>query len=333
MVMMKKVMVVLMMMVVALFVSGARAGVSVVMNSSFEHDGYVNDINEEPPYRWPDVSAADAKFRGLVSESTDWTIHGGHYLVVYSYSFSVLNAGDEATVSQQVYLTDVNEIIFNVRLDTGSASHVWHTSQRTAFLKIDADVVWDSNSLAGAPGDIRGEYLDQVYVVDEKYKDANSHALSLGLRVNQYDEWGPISYYTMWDLVRFDTHCGGFGYLAQDFARDCYIDELDLAVLAEQWLADVNEVYDLFEDGVFNFNDYDLFAEYWMANSDSNNWRDDNCYQAPLLDADFNDDGIINFVDFTILTGDWLDGSETADYIVLSGLFDEWLAKSWLYGL
>ena len=303
--MMKKVMVVLIMTVVALFVSGARAGVSVVMNSSFEHDGYINDINDQPPYRWPDVSAADAKFRGLVSESTDWTIHGGHYLVVYSYSFSVLNAGDEATVSQQVYLTDVNEIIFNVRLDTGSASHVWHTSQRTAFLKIDADVVWDSNSLAGAPGDIRGEYLDQVLV----------------------------SYYTMWDLVRFDTHCGGFGYLAQDFARDCYIDELDLAVLAEQWLADVNEVYDLFEDGVFNFNDYDLFAEYWMANSDSNNWRDDNCYQAPLLDADFNDDGIINFVDFTILTGDWLDGSETADYIVLSGLFDEWLAKSWLYGL
>ncbi|MHC4387180.1 MAG: hypothetical protein ACYSX1_01075, partial [Planctomycetota bacterium] len=64
---MKKVMVVLIMMVVALFVSGARAGVSVVMNSSFEHDGYINDINDKPPYHWCDVNAPDAKFQGQIS--------------------------------------------------------------------------------------------------------------------------------------------------------------------------------------------------------------------------------------------------------------------------
>lgn len=344
---MKKVMVVLMMTAVVLFVSGARAGVSVVMNSSFEHDGYINDINEEPPYRWSDVSAADAKFKGLVADATDWTIHGDHYLVLYSYSYAILNAGDEATVSQQVYLTDVNEIVFNVRLETSVGyDDPWHTSKRTAFLKIDQDVVWDSNGLEGAPDDVRGEYLDQVYIVEEEYKDANSHTLSVGLRVNQDDWLNPVSYYTKWDLVRFDTHCGGFGYLSQDFARDCYIDGLDLAVLARQWLEDVNEVYDLFKDGIFNFNDYDLFAEYWMANSDSNNWRDDNCYQAPLPDGDLNDDGIVNFVDFAILTDDWqedveikdcirgdINRSERVDYDDILILLDEWLAKSWLYGL
>jgi hypothetical protein len=346
MVMMKKVMVVLMMTIVVLFVTGARAGVSVVMNSSFEHDGYINDINEEPPYRWCDVSAADAKFKGLVADAADWTIHGEHYLALYSYSYVVLNAGDEAAVSQQVYLTDVNEVTFNVKLETGDACDAWHTSKRTAFLKIDGDVVWDSNGLEGAPDDIRGEYLDQVYVVEEKYKDANSYKLSVGLRVNQDDLLGHISYVTKWDLVRFDTHCGGFGYLSQDFGRDCYIDGLDLAVVAEQWLEDVNEVYDLFKDGIFNFRDYDLFAEYWMANSDSNNWRESNCYVPGMPAADLDDNGIVNFVDFAILTDDWqeeveikdcirgdIDRSGAVDQDDMSTLFDEWLAKSWLYGL
>jgi hypothetical protein len=346
MVTMKKVTVVVMVTVVALFVSVARAGVSVVMNSSFEHDGYINDIDEEPPYHWCDVNTPSDKFQGRISDAGDWKTHGDHYLVLYSYSYVVLNAGDEATASQQVYLTDVNEIIFDVNLETGHAGDAWHTSRRTAFLKIDEDVVWDSNGLEGAPDDIRGEYLDRVYVVAEKYKDANSHTLSLGLRVNQDDWLGTISYVTKWDLVRFDTHCGGFGYLSQDFARDCYIDELDLAVLAKQWLEDVNEVYDLFKDGVFNFNDYDLFAQFWMANSDSNNWRDDNCYQGLLLDGDLNDDGIVNFVDFAILTDDWMEEveikdcirgdinrSEMVDYDDILILLEEWLKKSWLYGL
>ena len=83
-----------------------------------------------------------------------------------------------------------------------------------------------------------------------------------------------------------------------------------------------------------------------MANSDSNNWRDDNCYQAPLLDGDLNDDGIVNFVDFAILTDDWqedveikdcvrgdINRSEKVGYDDILILLDEWLTKSWLYGL
>ena len=343
--MMNKVTVIAVSMFLAVFADGARAGVSVVMNSSFEHDGYINDINEEPPYRWCDVSVAEAKFKGLVSDAADWTIHGGHYLVLFSYPYGRFNAGDEATVSQQVYLTDVNEITFNVKLETGVGyDDPWHPSKRAAFLAIDDEIVWESNSVGS---DVRGEYLDQVYVVEEEqYKDANSHKLSVGLRVKQKDELNPVSYYTKWDLVRFDTHCGGFGYLSQDFARDCYIDGLDLAVLAKQWLEDVNDVYDLFEDGIFNFRDYDLFAEYWMANSDSNNWRESNCYVPGMPAADLNDDGIVNFVDFAILTDDWMEEVEirdcvrgdinrsgTVDHDDMSILLDEWLTKSWLYGL
>jgi len=317
----------------------ARAGAGVVMNGSFENDGWINDIRTEPPYRWCDVSVPAGKFNGQVSNDTDWLTHGDHYLILNSLPWATLSANDMATISQQVYLTDVNEIIFNVKLETAHPDDPWDPSQRSAVLLIDDEVVWESNSVGA---DVRGEYYDQIYTVEDK--DADSHKLSLGIRVNAAD-YTYINYQAKWDVVRFDTHCGGFGYLPQDLDRDCYIDGVDLAMLVEQWLVEgPDQKYDLFGDGIINFDDYAFFTGYWMANSDSSNWRDNNCYQAELPATDLDDDGIVNCVDYAILIDDWMeevptgtclrgdiDGSGEVDYTDLCMLLDGWLEKSWLY--
>ncbi|UCC22501.1 MAG: hypothetical protein JSW23_00040, partial [Planctomycetota bacterium] len=272
----------------------------------------------------------------------DWLTHGDHYLILISYSYATFNINDMATVSQEVYLTDVSEIVFNVKLDT-TYDDPWDPSKRSAVVSIDDEVVWESNSVGS---DVRGEYYDQVYTVHTQYQDADPHKLSLGIRVNE-GGYTYIKYLTKWDLVRFDTHCGGFGYLAEDFDGDCYIDGVDLAMLAEQWVVEEpDEKYDLFEDGIINFDDYALFTDYWMANSNSVNWRDDNCYQSELPVTDLDDDGIVNCVDYAVLMDDWMEevpegtclrgdinGSGEVDYTDLCMLLDGWLEKSWLYGL
>ena len=322
----------------------AQAGVSVVMNGSFENDGPVVDIGAKAPYRWCDVDVP-SKFYGRIiwdPEDENWLSHGDHYLEVSSNPYKTFFTGEMATISQDVYLTDVSEIIFNIKLDT-DYDDPWDPSKRGAVLLIDDDVVWESNSIGP---DVRGEYYDQVYTVHPQYQDADLHKLSLGIRVNE-GGYTYVNYQASWDAVRFDTHCGGFGYLAEDFDGDCYIDGVDLRMLVEQWLVvGPDEKYDLFEDGIINFDDYALFADYWMANSDSVNWRDDNCYQAELPVTDLDDDGIVNCVDYAVLMDDWMeevpegtclrgdiDGSGEVDYADLCMLFDGWLEKSWLYGL
>jgi hypothetical protein len=225
-----------------------------------------------------------------------------------------------------------------VKLDTEDPRDAWNPSERSAVLLIDNnDVVWESNSVGS---DVRGEYYDQVYTVAEEYKDGDSHKLSLGIRVNAAG-FTYISYLAQWDVVRFDIHCGGFGYLPEDFDRDCYIDGVDLGMLIEHWLVEgPDEKYDLFEDGIINFDDYAYFTNYWMANSDSSNWRDDNCYQAELPANDLNGDGIVNFVDYKLLTDVWMMEEEVpegmcyrVDDLDLDLFVDEWLVTGWIYGL
>jgi hypothetical protein len=339
---MKRTVSITVMIIVLILGAMAQAGVSIVMNGSFEKDGWISNIRTEPPYRWCDVSVPVGKFSGSVSDATDWLKHGEHYLILASYPYATFGINDMATISQEVYLTDVNEIIFNVKLDT-TYDDPWDPTQRTAVLSIDDEVVWESNSVGP---DVRGEYYDRVYAVEEKYKDADSHKLSLGIRADA-GGYTYINYLTKWDLVRFDTHCGGFGYLPEDFGRDCYIDGVDLAMLVEQWLVEGPDAeYDLFGDGIINFDDYAFFTDYWMANSDSSNWRDDNCYEAELPATDLDDDGIVSFADYAILMDDWkqevaagtccrgdIDGSGEVDYPDLWMLLDGWLEKSWLYGM
>jgi hypothetical protein len=336
---MKKVIVFVMTMIVLVCADLAQGGVSLVVNSSFENDGSIGDITQKAPYRWCDVSVPIGKFSGWVSNATDWVKHRNYYLILKSRPYVTFAVNDKATVSQDVYLTDVNEIIFNVRLDT-TYNDPWDPAQRSAVLLIDGDVVWESNSVGS---DVRGSYYDQIYTVDAQYKDANSHTLSVGIKANAAG-YTYIEYRAKWDLVRFDTHCGGFGYLPGDFDRNCYVDVFDLEALTGQWLdEDPNYKYDVCQDGWYtvDFFDYAVFADDWMLNSDSDNWWMASCKQAELLSSDLNDDGIVNMLDYAILTGNWqqvgdcirgdIDRSKIVDSADLDIFIDEWLSRSWIY--
>lgn len=336
---MKKTTVTAAVMVMLLLAQRTQAGVSLIMNGSFEDDGIINDIAVKAPRRWCDVNIPSDKFGGWVN--TLWKTHGNYSLSLYS-GFVTFTAGDMITVSQQVYLTDVNQIIFDLRLGT-IAGYLWDPGKRSALLLIDGNVVWDSSDFIP---DVSGEYRNQMVDVNEIYKNAGPHTLSLAMRANVSEiEWF-FQYLAQWDFVKFDTRCGGFGYLPEDLNHDCYVDMLDLKVLAGQWLAEeLNEEYDLFQDEevIINFHDFAMFASYWQDNTDWKNWQDENCFELELLDGDLDDDGIVNLRDFAILTGDWMskgpcirsdiDGSKVVDYRDLSKLADEWLLKSWLYGL
>jgi len=323
--------------VVLLAGSSTQAGVSLIMNGSFEDDGIINDITLKTPRKWCDVNVPSDKFLGWIS--TDWKTHGNYSLSLYS-GFASFAFGDMATVSQQVYLADVNKIIFDLSLGA-IAGYPWDPSKRSALLLIDGDVIWDSGDHVP---NANSEYLNQMVDVDEIYKDANSHRLSLALRADVTGmEWF-FQYLARWDFVKFDTHCGGFGYLPGDLNQDCYVDMLDMKVLAEHWLEPVILLLsDVSDDGVVNFKDFAVFTDRWASNSNWENWQDDNCFEVKLLAADLNDDGIVNLCDFAILTCNWMsedtciradiDGSGIVDYGDISKLADEWLLKSWLYGL
>ena len=242
------------------------------------------------------------------------------------------------TVSQQVYFEeDVNELIFDVKLATGW-DDPWDPAKRTAFVLIDGNEVWESNSVGS---DVRGEYLDQSYTVEDQYKDANTHTLTLGLRAN-VSGTPFIEYYAQWDFIKFDKYCGGLGYLSGDFDLDCYVDMNDFKQLIDVWLMEApSQKYDLFKDGIIDFHDFALFAQYWMANSYWENWGDDNCYEVELLISDIDDSGEVDYGDMLVLVDNWLDtGSCNRADINFDGIVDfkdfailtrDWQQRSWLY--
>ena len=187
---------------------------------------------------------------------------------------------------------------------------------------IDDEVVWESNSIGS---DVRGEYLRRTYTIDDKYKDANPHKLSLSLRSN-VNESTIIKYSAKWDFVRFDTHCEGFGYLWADLNTDCVVDFNDLVLLAENWLdCDPGYKYDLFEDAdnIVNASDFAVFADEWLTDSYQYRPTDE------LLAYDLNNDGVVDFLDYAMLTEDR--NLESCDPVF--ELTTDWLLKSWLYRL
>ena len=322
--MMKKTVVVVAgIMIMALFGNITKADVSVIVNGSFEADGWINSITpESAPHGWSDVNnLPSAKFSGWVEN--DWSTH-----VDYGYSLTLcananqnVETGDMAMVSQEVYLEDVNEIIFDIRLGTEYSHIPWDSQKRSAVLLIDDDIVWDSDVLgAGATG----EYRDIAVDVNGLY-GGGLHKLSLAIRIDTaetsyWQDWA------QWDFIRFDTHCEGFGYLPADLNYDCYVDWFDLELLVEQWLQGPPvEKYDLFEDNknIVDFRDYAVLANSWLGTS---YWRQDQ-----LLFMDINNDGIVNFIDFAFLAEDW--DAETVDYDDISILAEEWLDTNWIYGL
>jgi hypothetical protein len=310
--------------IIVMLLSGnlTKAGVSVIVNGTFEKDGWISNITEEnTPHGWPDVNLPEKKFVAWVENDWSTYVDYGYSLTLCTNANQTVEIGDMAMVSQEVYLEDVNEIIFDVKLGTEYSYIPWDSQKRSAVLLIDDDIVWDSDVLGvGA----NGEYRDITIDVNELY-GAGLHKLSLAIRIDAV-ETSYWQYWAQWDFIRFDTHCEGFGYLRADLNYDCYVDWPDLKILAEQWLEEPSdERYDLFagDENIIDLYDFSVLAESWM---DSSYWQPDQ-----LLDMDRNNDGIVNFIDFAFLAKDW--ELESVDYDDINKLAEQWLETNWIYEL
>ena len=328
-----------------IFVNPVYGDVSLIRNGSFESDGVISNITFEAPENWCDVDIPADKFAGWVD--TDWATHGYaedyHSLTLSSAIFVPLTTGDMAKVSQQIYLEDVNQIIFDLKLGRVGGGE-WAPGSHVAAVQIDGNDIWDSNGLELDEGN---KYEGQI-IIDANafavYKDANSHMLTLGMRIKAGGTYYS-DYAVQWDFLKFDTHCGGFGYLPEDLNYDCYVDMKDLEMFSGQWLVESPDYqYDLFEDGVINFYDFAFFAEYWITNSYWENWDVNNCYFVELPAVDVDDSGQVDYGDVSILHEYWLaegdcstridlNKDEVIDFKDFANIADEWGTRSWLYGL
>jgi hypothetical protein len=319
---MKKAIFIAALMVVLLAGNNTQAGECLIVNGSFEDDGYIPDITVREPNGF-DVNVPASQFGGFVSG--DWKTDGSYGLILYSYWYVGFEANDIAMVSQELYLTDVNEIIFDLQLQTYPFNQ-WDPDKRSAVVMVDDVEVWNSdNYMPGA----NGEYLDQVVSID--VVDRELHKLSLGIKVDVNESVFDVDtyYYTYWDSVELNCHCGGFGFLLEDFSRDCYVDMGDLQMLAGVWLDemdsenDPNGRYNLYRDdeaeprGFVNFFDYTVFADDWDGNVPDlkmlvEHWltdiEPDNEYNLYHGD-DIHPRLIINFYDFAVFADRWLASS------------------------
>jgi hypothetical protein len=240
-----------------------------IVNGSFENDGWkVPDITVKDPNGW-DANVPADKFGGYVKQ--DWVTDANFNLTLYSQRWATFDVNDKAVVSQQVNLTGIDEVTFDLKLDTYPTINPWDPGKCTAVVLIDGNAVWESNSVGT---DVRGKYFDQTYTIESKYKDGQKHLLSFGMRFNTAGYLSP-SYKTHWDYIECAVYCGGGGLLAGDFNRDCFVDANDLELLTDVWLDEVepNDKYNLFHGddsaghGTINFLDFAIFADTWLGSS------------------------------------------------------------------
>jgi len=312
--MMKNVTAIGVIMIALLVGNAARADDCVIVNGSFEDDGWIPNIESRDPIGWV-VDMSAVKFGGRVY--TDWATDGDYSLTVYS-DWATFSAGDMATVSQDVNLADVVRIVFDVNLATGSKYVKWDPNICTAVVLVDGDVIWDSNS-AGlvAKGAYRGEVC-----IDKKYRTEGLHTVSLGIRINVNEPlWE--NYYTRWDAVDCNN-CPGVGFVKGDISGDCYVDANDLKVLAGLWLSDgvdPNDAANLSAVGddltsyaTIDFRDFanyaaawpgdmigiEAIAAYWLGPVDPD-------YEYNLFHGDdITPRAAINFFDLAVLAETWL---------------------------
>ncbi len=244
-------------------------GVCQIINGSFEDDGRIDDITAQEPNAW-EPNVPSGKFNGRTDAS--WSTDGSFSLFLSSLWYKAFDANDAAIVSQDIFLDDVNEITFDLKMETYMGS-VWDPNTVTAIVMIDDETVWEPNS---ANPDIRGEYIGQSYVVEDKYRDGNLHKLSIGLRINIETQNGFSDFYRLrWDSIDCVIFCDGGGLLAGDFNRDCRVDAGDLQQVAEVWLLEVESAdkYNLSRDddldglGTINFYDLAILADNWLLTS------------------------------------------------------------------
>lgn len=305
-----------------LFFAGTGASAaSFIVNGSFEADGPIGDIDTANPYGWE--ANIGSKFGGEITG--DWNSQGDYSLWLYSYRNYIFAAGDNTKVSQQVDLTDANEIIFDLYLSGYKYTPVpWDGNKVTAFVSIDSNIIWQSDM------NDNGVYYNVNVPVDGNLTGIRT--LSIGVYSN-VSERLTNSYWAMWDFAKFDALCGGFGHLESDLNRDCFVNFADVDVLAQNWLrtdlAPVDDLIDIWPDGTINLSDYAVLANQWMQCTD---WQGTGCID--ILEADLNFDGEVNFLDYNILVSNWgvpteeradVDGSGTVDYKDLAIMSDQWL--------
>ncbi len=238
------------------------------VNGSFENNGSIGDLRVKAPDAW-DVNVPAGKFSGRVVSG--WHTDGQYSLSLRANWFVTYAGGEMATVSQMLVLDDVGRIGFDLKLKTLNNS-AWSPGVCTAMVLIDDDAVWQSNF---AQADIQGEYPDQTCKVDGRFRDGQSHRVSLGLKMHvagmQFE-----TYECYWDGMELLAPAGdGEEPLAGDFNHDGYVDAGDLAMMAATWAAEVPPQ-----------SEYNLSA---------------------IDDGDLG--GIVNFFDLAVLGGNWLSGS------------------------
>ncbi len=246
------------------------AGSCEIVNGSFEADGRIDNVAQQDPNGWIAEIPSEGQFTAKTDAS--WSTEGNWSLNISSQWFITFAAGDMAKVSQQISLTDIDEIIFDVRLNTYTGAK-WDPNIATVFIMIDDDLVWEPNNTVS---NLSGEYLDQSYAVEDKYRDGNLHTLSFGLRINVDAPNGFFEFYrTWWDNIECGLFCNGGGFLDGDFNRDCYVDISDIKLMAELWLAELpaSDRFNLASDddvdaiGFVNFLDFSVFADNWLFSS------------------------------------------------------------------
>ncbi len=321
----KAIFVTMVVIVMLLSTNKTRASESVIVNGSFEDDGYISDITNQEPNGWTEVNLPAGQFLGWVFY--DWVTDGGWNLTFCSDWHKNFEVNDIATIGQWVNMADVNDIVFDLKLfgydDRGYNYVPWDPNKRTVVILIDGNSVPIWNSDDSGP-DANDEYYGETVNISGLYDDGGLHKLSLGIKVDVNE---PIAdsntiYYTFWDAVGFDLHCGGNGFLAGDFSRDCYVDMNDLGMLVAVWSNEVdpNDKYNLSRAdeiepyGIINFADFAIFTQGWDANmvelkAFAEVWLDEveqgygyNLYRGD----DVHPVGMINFLDFAVFAGNWM---------------------------
>lgn len=312
------------MLVVAGSIRGEDCG---IVNGSFEDDSSITDITAREPNGWS-VEMPAGKFTGHVL--SEWPQGGKYNLTLESGYWATFEAGDMATVSQEINLAVVRQINFDLKLDDFGMGG-WDPNMCTALVLIDDEVVWDSTS-AGLVAN--GSYPGQVCITaDEKFRTGDPHKLSLGIRVEVSDRIRG-RYITHWDVVDCNLYCGGAGPVEGDIDGDCCVDANDLKILADMWLADAvdpNDPANLSHDGdeltsfaTIDFRDFAVYAggwdgtlfgleglcEFWLAIVDPD-------YEYNLFtEDDIRPSGLINFLDLAVLGSNWLECSVVDESVV-----------------
>jgi len=298
--------------------SYARAAGCDIVNGGFDDNGYIPDLAVADANGWKAV-VPKPQFSAYVFR--DWATDGIYNLTMLSELGRNFQTGQTVMVSQQVDLSAAETLGFDVKLDTKGFT-AWSPAVASAVVMIDGDVIWDSNGLGT---DVRGEYRNRAYAVEDKYKTAGLHTLSVGLRINVTARvWE--SYASYFDRITLSCYCNGGGLLAGDFNRDCVVDANDLASLAAVYLqeADAGNVHNLWtgddvegDGGMVSLYDLAVLLGDWDGGFDvlalvAAVWLQDVELADPanlFAGDDIQPAATINFMDFALMADNWLQSS------------------------